>query len=75
MQVGKKNLARTQHGALDRLFGLRPGEAVRSLDQFIALVHPDDRAEVIRRLPPLLKAGGWAATGVMILVSAMFLLS
>lgn len=35
--------------ALDRLFGLRPGEAVRSLDQFIALVHPDDRAEVIRR--------------------------
>jgi PAS domain S-box-containing protein len=35
--------------ALDRLFGLRPGEAVRSLDQFISLVHPDDRAEVIRR--------------------------
>ncbi|WP_332825025.1 PAS domain-containing protein [Ramlibacter sp.] len=35
--------------ALDRLFGLRPGEAVRSLDQFIALVHPDDRSEVIRR--------------------------
>jgi PAS domain S-box-containing protein len=35
--------------ALDRLFGLPPGEAVRSLDQFIALVHPDDRAEVIRR--------------------------
>jgi PAS domain S-box-containing protein len=39
----------TWDGALDRLFGLRPGEAVRSLDQFIALVHPDDRAEVIRR--------------------------
>ncbi|MBG9390556.1 hybrid sensor histidine kinase/response regulator [Caenimonas aquaedulcis] len=35
--------------ALDRLFGLRPGEGVRSLEQFIALVHPDDRAEVIRR--------------------------
>ncbi|MCG2592290.1 PAS domain-containing protein [Ramlibacter sp. XY19] len=35
--------------ALDRLFGLPPGEAVRSLDQFVALVHPDDRAEVIRR--------------------------
>ncbi|NEX64815.1 hybrid sensor histidine kinase/response regulator [Noviherbaspirillum galbum] len=34
--------------ALDRLFGLRPGEVVRSLDQFIALVHPDDRDEVIR---------------------------
>jgi PAS domain S-box-containing protein len=39
----------TWDDALDRLFGLRPGEAVRSLDQFIALVHPDDRAEVIRR--------------------------
>lgn len=39
----------TWDGALDRLFGLRPGEAVRSLDQFIALVHQDDRAEVIRR--------------------------
>jgi PAS domain S-box-containing protein len=35
--------------ALDRLFGLRPSEAVRSLDQFLALVHPDDRAEVVRR--------------------------
>jgi PAS domain S-box-containing protein len=35
--------------ALDRLFGLRPEEVVRSLDQFIALVHADDRAEVIRR--------------------------
>ncbi len=39
----------TWDDALDRLFGLRPGEAVRSLDQFIALVHTDDRAEVIRR--------------------------
>jgi PAS domain S-box-containing protein len=39
----------TWDDALDRLFGLRPGEAVRSLDQFIMLVHPDDRAEVIRR--------------------------
>jgi PAS domain S-box-containing protein len=39
----------TWDDALDRLFGLRPGEAVRSLDQFIALVHPDDQAEVIRR--------------------------
>jgi PAS domain S-box-containing protein len=39
----------TWDDALDRLFGLRPGEVVRSLDQFIALVHPDDRAEVIRR--------------------------
>jgi PAS domain S-box-containing protein len=35
--------------ALDRLFGLRPGEAVRSLAAFVSLVHPDDRAEVIRR--------------------------
>jgi PAS domain S-box-containing protein len=31
---------------LDRLFGLEPGHAVRSLDQFIARVHPDDRAQV-----------------------------
>ncbi|MCG2595748.1 PAS domain-containing protein [Ramlibacter sp. XY19] len=34
---------------LDKLFGLLPGEAVRSLEQFVALVHPDDRAEVIER--------------------------
>ncbi|MGZ3361510.1 MAG: PAS domain-containing protein, partial [Xanthobacteraceae bacterium] len=47
----------TWDGALDRLFGLRPGEAVRSLDQFIALVHPDDRAEVIRRCERCRDAG------------------
>ncbi|WP_427914126.1 PAS domain-containing protein [Ramlibacter sp. MMS24-I3-19] len=35
--------------ALDRLFGLEPGRAVRSLEQFVALVHPDERAEVIER--------------------------
>ncbi|MBC5781493.1 PAS domain-containing protein [Ramlibacter sp. USB13] len=35
--------------ALDRLFGLRPGEVVQSLAQFVALVHPDDRAGVIAR--------------------------
>ncbi len=34
---------------LDRLFGLEPGKTARSLDQFIALVHPDDRAGVIQR--------------------------
>jgi len=44
-------------GALDRLFGLRPGEVVRSLDQFVALVHPDDRAEVIRRCERCRDAG------------------
>lgn len=43
--------------ALDRLFGLRPDEVVRSLDQFIALVHPDDRAEVIRRCERCRDAG------------------
>ncbi|HEX8848807.1 MAG TPA: PAS domain-containing protein [Gemmatimonadaceae bacterium] len=32
---------------LDRLFGLEPGRTARSLDQFVALVHPDDRARVI----------------------------
>ncbi|MCG2595749.1 PAS domain-containing protein [Ramlibacter sp. XY19] len=35
--------------ALDRLFGLQPGQAVQSLAQFIALVHPEDRAGVIAR--------------------------
>ena len=35
--------------ALDRLFGLRPGEAVQSLAQFVARVHPEDRAGVIAR--------------------------
>ncbi|MEJ8835569.1 hybrid sensor histidine kinase/response regulator [Ramlibacter sp. AN1133] len=35
--------------ALDRLFGLTPGASVRSLEQFIARVHPDDRAGVIAR--------------------------
>jgi PAS domain S-box-containing protein len=47
----------TWDGALDRLFGLPPGKAVRSLDQFIALVHPDDRAEVIRRCERCRDAG------------------
>lgn len=47
----------TWDDALDRLFGLRPGEAVRSLDQFIALVHPDDRAEVVRRCERCRDAG------------------
>jgi PAS domain S-box-containing protein len=32
---------------LDRLFGLAPGEAVPSLDHFIARVHPEDRAGVL----------------------------
>ena len=32
---------------LDRLFGLEPGRTARSLDQFISLVHPEDRAHVI----------------------------
>ena len=34
---------------LDRLFGLRPNEAVRSLEQFLQRVHPADRAEVVER--------------------------
>jgi PAS domain S-box-containing protein len=33
--------------ALDRLFGLRPGHTAQSLYQFLALVHPDDRNNVI----------------------------
>lgn len=47
----------TWDDALDRLFGLRPGEAVRNLDQFVMLVHPDDRAEVIRRCERCRDAG------------------
>ncbi len=35
--------------SLDRLFGLPPGRTARSLDQFVSLVYPDDRAEVVRR--------------------------
>ena len=35
--------------ALDKLFGLPPRMTARSLDQFISLVHPDDRAGVIER--------------------------
>ncbi len=34
---------------LDRLFGLPPGETIRSLENFIATVHPDDRERVIRQ--------------------------
>src|SRR5581483_5589448 len=32
---------------LDRLFGLPPGQTARTLENFIALVHPEDRAGVI----------------------------
>lgn len=34
---------------LDRLFGLPPGQTVRSLDKFVERVHPDDRAGVVER--------------------------
>lgn len=34
---------------LDRLFGLAPGQTARSLDQFVAMVHPDDRPGVVHR--------------------------
>jgi PAS domain S-box-containing protein len=34
---------------LDRLFGLAPGQTPRSLDAFVALVHPDDRVAVLER--------------------------
>jgi PAS domain S-box-containing protein len=33
--------------ALDRLFGLEPGVTARNLDEFVARVHPDDRAAII----------------------------
>ncbi|HEY0524705.1 MAG TPA: response regulator [Stellaceae bacterium] len=31
---------------LDRVFGLPPGRATRTLDNFLEMIHPDDRAEV-----------------------------
>ncbi|MDF1737897.1 MAG: PAS domain S-box protein [Verrucomicrobiales bacterium] len=34
---------------LDAFFGLPPGETVKSLDQFLAGIHPDDRGEVVER--------------------------
>ena len=34
---------------LDRLFGLRPGQTARTLENFLALVHPEDRGGVIER--------------------------
>jgi signal transduction histidine kinase/ActR/RegA family two-component response regulator len=38
--------ALTWDDELHRLFGLAPGSTVRSLDTFLSLVHPDDRAGV-----------------------------
>jgi PAS domain S-box-containing protein len=34
---------------LDHLFGLPPGKTARSLENFVAMVHPDDRAGVVDR--------------------------
>ncbi|HVK58827.1 MAG TPA: PAS domain S-box protein [Candidatus Kapabacteria bacterium] len=34
---------------LDRLFGLTPGKTIRSLEKFVAVVHPEDQAGVIER--------------------------
>lgn len=34
---------------LDRLFGLPPGQTIRSLENFIAVVHPDEQPGVIER--------------------------
>ena len=38
----------TWDDVLERLFGLEPPKTVRSLDQLLALVHPDDRLEMLR---------------------------
>ncbi|MBA3659667.1 MAG: PAS domain-containing protein, partial [Gemmatimonadales bacterium] len=43
--IGSATLAWDE--SLDALFGLRPGAVVRSLEEFIARVHPEDRARVI----------------------------
>lgn len=42
---------------LDRLFGLRPGETARHLDQFTRLVHPDDRPAVAAALDRCMREG------------------
>jgi PAS domain S-box-containing protein len=42
---------------LDALFGLAPGSTAKSLDQFIAMVHPDERAGVIERCQRCAKEG------------------
>ena len=34
---------------LDRLFGLPPGQTLRSVEQFLALIHPEDRPGVVSR--------------------------
>jgi PAS domain S-box-containing protein len=36
-------------GNLDALFGLSPGQTVRSLENFISMVHPEERAGVAER--------------------------
>jgi PAS domain S-box-containing protein len=36
-------------GLFDRLFALQPGKSARSLDEFLGLVHPDDRSDVMDR--------------------------
>ena len=43
--------------ALDALFGLPPGQTIRSLETFIAAVHPDDRAGVIELCERCAKEG------------------
>lgn len=42
---------------LDCLFGLAPGQTIRSLDQFIAMVHPEDRPGVVHRSELCAKQG------------------
>lgn len=42
---------------LDAFFGLPPGETVKTLDQVIAGVHPDDRGEVVERCQRCAESG------------------
>lgn len=42
---------------LNQLFGLRKGETVKSLVQFLARVHPEDRGEVVARCEQCLRLG------------------
>jgi len=43
--------------ALDRLFGLSAGQSARCLDQFVAMVHPDERAELLEHCQRCIEDG------------------
>ena len=42
---------------LDQLFGLPPGRTVHTLDDFLSLIHPEDRAAVVRQCEACVREG------------------